>query len=108
ERHAALSIVDGRSLDMSEQSHEKIAGNRADSADSTPPSPTPPSAGAVSPEKQKGTGRRKILLGAIGALILAGALWFGVPWVQTALNTVSTDDAYVNGHVTFVAARVRG
>ena len=24
------------------------------------------------------------------------------------LNTVSTDDAYVNGHVTFVAARVRG
>ena len=30
------------------------------------------------------------------------------PWVQTTLNTVSTDDAYVNGHVTFVAARVRG
>jgi membrane fusion protein (multidrug efflux system) len=24
------------------------------------------------------------------------------------LNTVSTDDAYVNGHVTFVAPRVRG
>ena len=37
-----------------------------------------------------------------------GGLWFGVPWVQTTLNTVSTDDAYVNGHVTFVAARVRG
>ena len=41
-------------------------------------------------------------------LILAGALWFGIPWVQTTLNTVSTDDAYVNGHVTFVAARVKG
>ena len=26
----------------------------------------------------------------------------------TALNTVSTDDAYVNGHVTFVAPRVAG
>ena len=31
-----------------------------------------------------------------------------VPWAQTALNTVSTDDAYVNGHVTFVAPRVGG
>ena len=49
-----------------------------------------------------------MLLGAAGALILAGALWFGIPWVQTTLNTVSTDDAYVNGHVTFVAARVKG
>jgi membrane fusion protein, multidrug efflux system len=49
-----------------------------------------------------------MLLGAAGLLILAGALWFGIPWVQTTLNTVSTDDAYVNSHVTFVAARVRG
>ena len=39
---------------------------------------------------------------------MAAALWFGIPWVQTTLNTVSTDDAYVNGHVTFVAARVKG
>jgi membrane fusion protein (multidrug efflux system) len=31
-----------------------------------------------------------------------------VPVVQTALNTVSTDDAYVNSHVTFVAPRVAG
>jgi membrane fusion protein (multidrug efflux system) len=68
-----------------------------------------PSAGAVLPaERQKPTRRRKLLLGAAGALALAAALWFGVPWIQTTLNTVSTDDAYVNGHVTFVAARVRG
>jgi membrane fusion protein (multidrug efflux system) len=39
-------------------------------------------------------------LGALG--------YFLVPWVVTALNTVSTDDAYVNGHVTFVAPRVSG
>ena len=56
----------------------------------------------------EGRPRRKMLLGAAGLLILAGALWFGIPWVQTTLNTVSTDDAYVNGHVTFVAARVKG
>ena len=33
---------------------------------------------------------------------------FSVPLVETMLNTVSTDDAYVNGHVTFVAPRVSG
>jgi membrane fusion protein (multidrug efflux system) len=33
---------------------------------------------------------------------------FAIPTVKTALNTVSTDDAYVNGHVTFVAPRVPG
>ena len=53
-------------------------------------------------------GGRESLLAAIGILILAGGLWFGIPWVRMTLNTVSTDDAYVNGHVTFVAARVRG
>jgi membrane fusion protein (multidrug efflux system) len=41
-------------------------------------------------------------------LVLAAALWFGIPWIRLTLNTVSTDDAFVNGHVTFVAARVRG
>ena len=29
-------------------------------------------------------------------------------WLLESLNTVSTDDAYVNGHVTFVAPRVSG
>src|SRR5262249_57723798 len=29
-------------------------------------------------------------------------------WATTALNTGSTDDAYVNSHVTFVAPRVSG
>ncbi len=33
---------------------------------------------------------------------------FGIPWIRETLSTVSTDDAYVNGHVTFVAARVNG
>jgi membrane fusion protein (multidrug efflux system) len=35
-------------------------------------------------------------------------LYYLIPWVITALNTVSTDDAYVNSHVTFVAPRVAG
>jgi membrane fusion protein, multidrug efflux system len=64
--------------------------------------------GANSAGKQKPTGRQKMLLLGVGVLILAGALWFGIPWVQMTLNTVSSDDGYVNGHVTFVAARVKG
>ena len=35
-------------------------------------------------------------------------VYFLIPWVETALNTVSTEDAYVNGHATFVAPRVSG
>jgi membrane fusion protein, multidrug efflux system len=31
-----------------------------------------------------------------------------IPFVETAMNTVSTDDAYVNGDVTYVAPRVNG
>jgi membrane fusion protein (multidrug efflux system) len=48
------------------------------------------------------------VIGVLGALVLAAILIFGIPWIRSALNTVSTDDAYVNGHVTFVAARVPG
>src|SRR5277367_460870 len=96
---------------MNEQSPEAAeVGNERTSARNADPAPTPqkpPEAGTIPPEK-KGQPARKMLLGALGVLVLAGALWFGIPWVQTTLNTVSTDDAYVNGHVTFVAARVRG
>jgi membrane fusion protein (multidrug efflux system) len=47
-------------------------------------------------------------MGVLGVLVLAVALVFGIPWVRLTFSTVSTDDAYVNGHVTFVAARVGG
>jgi membrane fusion protein, multidrug efflux system len=52
--------------------------------------------------------KRRLVIGALGVLVLAAALIFGVPWLRLTLNTVSTDDAYVNSHVTFVAARVSG
>jgi membrane fusion protein (multidrug efflux system) len=52
--------------------------------------------------------RRRLEFGAVGVLAVAGALWFGIPWIRFALSTVSTDDAFVNGHATFVAPRVHG
>jgi membrane fusion protein (multidrug efflux system) len=49
------------------------------------------------------------LLVWLAALVgVAVALYFLVPWLITMLNTVSTDDAYVNSHVTYVAPRVAG
>jgi len=47
-----------------------------------------------------------LLAGAVVGVAVGG--YFLVPWVVIALNTVSTDDAYVNGHVTFAAPRVAG
>src|SRR5215471_14472826 len=52
--------------------------------------------------------KRSLVVGVLGVLVLAAVLIFGGPWIRLTLNTVSTDDAYVNGHVTFVAARVNG
>ena len=54
--------------------------------------------------------RRKRRLWPIvfGTLVAAVLLFIGIPRVIRALNTVSTDDAYVNGYVTFVAPRVSG
>src|SRR5271166_7182044 len=60
------------------------------------------------PGTRHGARRRKLLLGVVGVAVLAVLLVFGIPWVEEMLNTVSTDDAYVNGHVTFVAPRVAG
>jgi membrane fusion protein (multidrug efflux system) len=49
--------------------------------------------------------RWPLMLGVIGAVVL---IVVGIPRIIRALNTVSTDDAYVNSHVTFVAPRVIG
>ena len=51
---------------------------------------------------------RRRLLWVAALIALAAGVYFLIPWVLTALNTVSTDDAFVNGHVTFVAPRVKG
>jgi membrane fusion protein, multidrug efflux system len=56
----------------------------------------------------KPAGKRRRWRMAIGLLVIALVLFLGVPRLIHAFNTVSTDDAYVNGYVTFVAPRVIG
>ena len=76
-----------------------------------PPAPdSPPSsllAGQPPPAPPPHPWRKRLIL----LVVLAGLAYGGylmVPAIRTALNTISTDDAYVNGHVTFVAPRVSG
>jgi membrane fusion protein (multidrug efflux system) len=70
----------------------------------TQPVPSEPAKPAEKPKSGKRRWFLRIAGGVLGLLALAE----GIPWVRTALTTVSTDDAYVNGHVTFVAPRVGG
>src|SRR5919108_2148029 len=65
----------------------------------------PPSRKAAAPPRRRS---RRWLMRGIGLLILAGIIVWGVPFIKRALSTVSTNDAYVNSHVTFVAPRVPG
>ncbi len=62
----------------------------------------------TSPSDRQPRRRGRLLIGVLGAVVLVAVGILGIPWIRLMLNTVSTDDAYVNGHVTFVAPRVSG
>jgi membrane fusion protein (multidrug efflux system) len=73
------------------------------------PTPRAPE-GAPSPpveRKPRSWRRYAVVAGVVLAALVLG-LAFGFAPARRALTTVSTDDAYVNGHVTFVAPRVSG
>src|SRR4051794_25231741 len=61
---------------------------------------------AVTPRHR---GLRFLFISLLAAALIAGVIWLWLwPWTLQLLNTVSTDDAYVAGHVTYVASRVPG
>jgi membrane fusion protein (multidrug efflux system) len=86
-------------LTADEEGVSANAGAKPMQADPTKPAPS-------GGHRSRRWGR--LLTAVLGALVLTAALWFGIPWIRLTLNTVSTDDAFVNGHVTFVAPRVSG
>jgi membrane fusion protein, multidrug efflux system len=68
----------------------------------------PPVSGEAVKTAAKRTRKRRRLPIIIGALVAAMLVIVGVPRIIRAFNSVSTDDAYVNGYLTFVAPRVSG
>jgi membrane fusion protein, multidrug efflux system len=85
------------------------------SSETTPsgePKPAPPQQSKALTAKPKTQAPRKFnrpsLKLVIAGLVALVVLIVGVPKILRGLNTVSTDDAYVNSHVTFVAPRVSG
>jgi membrane fusion protein, multidrug efflux system len=75
-------------------------------APAAPPEPATPE---TSPKPPAGpTRKRRRWFVAVGLLMAVPVLFLGIPRILRALNTVSTDDAYVNSYVTFVAPRVTG
>ena len=78
---------------------------------------TPERNGTAVPKKETDTAtdsttvpqiRKRKWLWIVGVLAAVGGCVYGAPWVREMLSTVSTDDAYVNGDVTYVAPRVGG
>jgi membrane fusion protein (multidrug efflux system) len=75
---------------------------------SVPRAPLPPAVGEDGRHRPQHRSWRFWLILGGGVVVLAVGMYFTIPWVITALNTVSTDDAYVNSYPTFVAPRVGG
>jgi membrane fusion protein (multidrug efflux system) len=84
----------------------------SDAGHETPLQPTPATSadGAESPvaPAQQPAAKRPAWVWVVAAIAILLALWVAIPRIILAFKTVSTDDAYVNGHVTFVAPRVPG
>jgi len=85
-----------------------------DTLEPTPPlspvNPMPPAMPVGAPEEsapQKKKPKRKTML-IVGAIALVAAVVIATPHVIYSMNHVSTDDAEVNSHVTYISSRVPG
>jgi len=69
----------------------------------------PVSAGqGASNAPQPSQNRKKLILGAVAAVLLATVSYYGTHYVLVGRFQVSTDDAYVRAHTTTLAAKVPG
>ena len=102
-RPASAGAVPAEARDGSET---LPAGRAAHPDHPSAASATDPSGGSPAGRKTHRL-RRWLLIHALIACLVVGG-YFLYPSILTMLNTVSTDDAYVNGHVTLVAPRVAG
>jgi membrane fusion protein (multidrug efflux system) len=67
-----------------------------------------PNAPAAGDPAKPGNRRRRLLLGAVAALVLAAGGWYGEHYLTVGRYLVTTDDAYVHADATTLAAKVAG
>ena len=84
-------------------SGSQLSGESQPAPPESPKAPAPEAKPKAAPPSKRPS--FKLVIGGLIALVV---LIVGVPRILHGLKTVSTDDAYVNGHVTFVAPRVPG
>lgn len=72
----------------------------------SPPTEAPTAASSAAPSRSSRWRGRIISVLLLAAL--AVGVYFALPVIRLSFVTESTDDAYVNGHATFVAGRVAG
>src|SRR5256885_2007043 len=60
---------------------------------------------ALPRERQR---RKRWVLLAVLAILLVAGLFFGLPRLSYMMSHVSTDDATVNSHVTYLSSRIAG
>jgi membrane fusion protein, multidrug efflux system len=86
---------------------------KTEESEPAPSAPTDQPATSAPPEappktKAGPTRKRPRWILPVALLMAVAVLFLGIPRVLHSFNTVSTDDAYVNSYVTFVAPRVAG
>lgn len=68
----------------------------------------PPVVPDQSPSPRRSSGKKRVVFIILVVVLAVVFCFWGLPAISHMLHTVSTDDAYVNGHATFVAPRVGG
>jgi membrane fusion protein (multidrug efflux system) len=81
---------------------------RLDQVETALPAPGVAAVVPVGEQKPRRSSRRKLVLGAIVAIAVSVASWFGYNYWTVGRFTVSTDDAYVQAYNTTLAAKVAG
>jgi membrane fusion protein (multidrug efflux system) len=82
-------------------------GTQQDTASPAAKAPAPVAPGAALKTTPK-TGRKRILMIGVAAMVLAAAGWFGFDYATVGRFMVSTDDAYVRAYSTTLGAKVSG
>jgi membrane fusion protein, multidrug efflux system len=106
-RRAPAEIIENKNGTGSIEATAPVSADARVDHDATSPRVDAASKPASS-EQRRPARRRRWLMGALGIVVLLVASVYGIRWIRFTLSTVSTDDAFVNGHVTFVAPRVHG